>query len=272
LAVLWYKKAGAMVKKIFYGLSVLLFPFVMVIVLYGVTINQKELFPGGGYWFSIAANLSEAYVASYIFFCMVQYLPWKKNRKNIKDKIFYHLLRLKFDTKELVIYLLKFSDYNCPNNILDYDSNIELPEIINFDLTKKQILSLYVGSVCQYIDDPKTGIEIAVICIRNFLSYLKDNSYYLDDELIRILTDIDESELIESLEFCIGSEALLKKVIDTRVYELNQFIHCYRNLSRYIEKHFSDADMEKINGKLRDSQKIQDARIKESLKLIHNSK
>jgi hypothetical protein len=266
------KEEERLVKKIFSILTVLLVPFVFVILLYGVTMNQKELFPGGGYLFAVAANLSEAYVASFIFFYIVQYLPWNKNHKSSKHKVMYLLLRLKFDIKNLIIYLLKLSDYNYTDEILDYDSTIEIPKNIHFDLTKRCSESLYIGSVCQYFIEPKVGIEVAVICIENCLKNLKEYFIYQDDDLNNILTDICISEFMESFKNGIRSEALLKKVIDTRAYELNQFIRYYRNLSRYIEKNYADKDMEIINQKVKESQEFQNAFTNDLLERTQNGK
>lgn len=241
-------------KKIFFILKLLLIPAWFIIFLYGITLNEKEIFPSSGYLFEVIMELALAYISSVLFFYIVQYLPWKRMYKIYKDKILYQLLRLKFDTKNFILYMLDFSNYNYKQDILNYYSRIELPKTIKFDLQKKNNISLYVGSVCQYIDMPKIGIELSIACIRNSLNYLKEYSYYQDYKLIDILSDISNSELLESLEMGKRSDSLLKKVVDTRAYELNEFISYYRCLSKYIENHYNTTDMENINKKLKCSE------------------
>ncbi|MDD4778869.1 MAG: hypothetical protein PHV53_11360 [Fermentimonas sp.] len=205
----------------------LLFLAIFIVISYILTDNLPELFPYGDALFKLLSDLSLAYMASFIFFILVQYLPETKKRQKYQEIALRQLRIPLYVHARLFLYVYKSSVTEITNSNLDALEDLFndsfYKEIRAFDVTKQAPL-----------DSQKTWIEyIGQECLRfsNSLEKITDKyTYYLDSNIIEAIEELRNSHF---MRFFLGEAEI-------RVYTIeNCWVHIDNVLDSYKGKNVS---------------------------------
>lgn len=210
----------------------------LIVILYWLSEEWTEWFSGGEELFMVFEQLSIAYIASFIVFILIEYIPYKRKKKVSENGIDIILYRIHFDMHELLTYLL-FNhglrlEYKKP---LIFDTE-ELSEELVFEVQDgRNISSLMVGSNFAILQEisPEIVCLLTVESIENNINRLQYYFEYLDEDLVNILIWIKSSDLIETIKVSKTKE-IFTKFIRTRKEEIKTFYDAYKALVSYMHK------------------------------------
>lgn len=198
----------------------LLFIAIFIVISYILTDNLPELFRYGDALYKLLSDLSLAYLASFVFFVLVQYFPETKKKQKYQEIALRQLRIPLYVHARLFLYVYKSSVTEITNSNLD--SSLEdlfndsfYKEIKAFDVTKQAP-----------IDSKKTWVEyISQECLRFSISLEKITdkySYYLDPNIIEAIEKLRYSHF---MRFFLGEAEI-------RVYTVE---NCWVHIDNVID-------------------------------------
>lgn len=144
---------------------------IMLSIVYSYTKDLPEYIPHSGPMYDWMGNLSQAYLASFIFYILQIYYPKRKNYLKLKSTIIKYKSRLSSFMKDLL------------NHLNDNKGYFQYTEISTLD-GRKQL----------YIEFIKEHVEIIEACCDKILAYQQ----YLEDDFIILLNNINNCKYIEA--------------------------------------------------------------------------
>lgn len=196
----------------------------VIVISYGFTMHLPELWVGAEYWYSIALQLSIAYISSFIFYLFVQYIPEQKKIKKYNKLAIKQLNRPITNYYKLLFSMFKASIKEKPKKQYEYLSDIfdafYYDEIKNLDM-KSEAPYHYKLNWISYIN--KQSIEL----YEELNTILDRYIYYLDEEFY----DLVQKNLNSQFMLIFLNKHAVKIFNGT----------CWVNLDNYIE-HIANAD------------------------------
>lgn len=209
---------------------------ICIIVLYMISYDWPEWFEGASIFFDFFERLAEAYVASFIFFCILIYIPYLNKKKYAENSFDIILCRILFNSRELLSFL-KYHIGIEHKEIEKHDSK-DITEDLKFNLELPSLGMAYIGSQMTIFQDIDKAIICNKIidCIDSNIKRIEYNFEYYDDELVDIITRIKYCDIFESIRNS-KNDIILKKMIDTRIKEIRTFNEWYIMLLNYMKTH-----------------------------------
>lgn len=165
----------------------------VIILIYKFTNNREQWFPGGDFLFNLASQLSLAFLSSYIFYIIQVYIPENKKRRVINKHIGTPVWRIVSEQKRILEHLAKeFLQKNNIEELTSHDYKKIFQSINLYSKAPVLRIGLVEGNYKEYMYNH-------IIKIRLLIKDIKECSFYVDEDLMDYLYELEDSKFLEQL-------------------------------------------------------------------------
>ncbi len=186
--------------------------------------NTKELFPLGAELGMVLSSLAQGYLISYVFYFLVVFLKTEKDKKNVSEFIV---------SKLSIITINAYRVFNS----LKINSHIKTlsfpPSEEDLDILMKKLDP--VNSICQKGNGKRYNWYeyFKYVIADESIAYINEVwkfFYYLDTELIKIITSLKESKMFQA------AYGISHEIIPTNESSIN--VHNDKSVSQRLAEYF----------------------------------
>ena len=190
--------------------------------------------------FRLFENLGLAYISSYVFYILIEYLPNKKMEKKAFELIKSDLINLYMNMSNIIAFL------NCKLLITKDIKDIQLDDILSINElcleNKKEYYSqeIYINGIVISHDDLYINVHNY---INSSIKNIQDNidkikgiscSSYIETEIIEVLSEIESGNFLNSLLYTLKKPPINAKIYHTSLNkDYIRFINSYKLLSNF---------------------------------------